>query len=580
MSPAAIEAPGERLLGTRPGGADRFDLLAAGALAALAWAFYAAALGLWFTNDDFFQLHFVLVHSHLSYLVRPAVWQQLPFQMVTPLLFASFDLDLSLFGLAPRGFYVHQLLVVCLAGAAFYLLLRMWLPRWLALAGGFLLLAGPPLTASVGLIMVRHYLEGMLPAAVSTALFVHALRTPRRGRALAWALLSAGLYLAAALEKEIFVPLVLVLLVLPEGSWRERLGRALPHLAALAAYVVYRLLMLGVLVGGYGWAVRARELPRLAVLLPGHLLADLAGGRALGWTALALLGAAAVAGLVLRPGAVLPAAVATLAAVLPVLPVATERAVRYALAPWIVLVVAAVFGCQALAARRGRAGRPGKPRGESVLAAALAVAACCAAGWTARAAWARHLGELERMSEEYRFFVQAPAGSLLRNPLGPGSSFGELRWWKEELFGLARGTPWSFDDVLLCSRPLPARAVWSYDPARRRMAEVTADLPRLCRQSLAALRPRAPLAASFEETGDARLFWHLGPYPHGKYAFLLAGGAVVLPAPRDAGYQTRDLRSISLQLRYESPAGWVTYSPAFDLDLSRPMSREWHRAGS
>src|ERR1700719_4407144 len=76
-------------------GIGSFDLLAAGTLAALAWWFYRAALGLWFTNDDFFQLHFVLVHPHLSYLVRPAVWRELPFQMITPLLFASFDLDLS-----------------------------------------------------------------------------------------------------------------------------------------------------------------------------------------------------------------------------------------------------------------------------------------------------------------------------------------------------------------------------------------------------------------------------------------------------------------------------------------------------
>jgi hypothetical protein len=593
------------------GGPDRFDLLAAAGLAALAWIFYSPALGLWWTNDDFFQLHFVLVHPPLSYAWQPAVWRELPFQMVTPLLFASFDLDLSLFGLAPHGFYLHQLLVVCLLGAAFHLLLRLWLSRWAALAGAFLLLAGPPVVASVGVIMVRHYLEGALLAVVSTALYVHAVRVPRPGPARLWAALSAVLYLLAALAKEIFVPLVLVLLALPEVGWRERLRRAGPHLAALAAYLGYRVFMLGELVGGYGWVVRPRELPRLALALPGRLLADLAGGAAagggvgggggggdggvggvrlgstgtglgglhggpaLGWAALVLLAAAAVAGLILRRRARLPVAVGALAAVGPILPVSTEVPVRYALAFWILLVAAAVAGIDTIPAHGKRAAR---------LAAALAVLSCCVAGWAARAAWARSLGELERMSVENRFFAQLPAG-LLRNPLGPGSSLSEMGWWKRELFGLPTGARWSYDDVLLCTQPAPLRGVrgmrglWTYDRHTRTMAEVSAALPRICRRALAALRPQAPLRASFEETAAEQLFWSLGPYPEGKYSFLLAGGAVLLPVPRATGYRTHGTPAISLQLRYESPEGWVTYSPVLDLDLSHPMKREWRRGG-
>jgi hypothetical protein len=587
-------------------GPERFDLLAAAGLAVLAGIFFSPALGLWWTNDDFFQLHFVLVHPPLSYAWQPAVWRELPFQMVTPLLFASFELDLSLFGLAPHGFYLHQLLVVCLLGAAFHLLLRMWLPRWAALAGAFLLLAGPPVVASAGVIMVRHYLEGALLAVVSTALYVHALRVSRPGPARLWAALSALLYLLAALAKEIFVPLVLVLLALPEAGWRKRLRRAGPHLAALAAYLGYRVFMLGQLVGGYGWVVRPRELPRLALALPGRLVADLAGGGAaagggvgsggdggvggvrlgstgiglgglhdgpaLGWAVLALLGAAAVAGLILRRRVRLPVAVGALAAVGPILPVSTEVPVRYALAFWILLVAAAVAGIDAMPAHGKRTAR---------LAAVLAVVSCCVAGWSARAAWARSLGELERMSVENRFFAQLPAGQL-RNPLGPGSSLSEMGWWKRELFGLPARARWSYDDVLLCTQPTPprgARGLWTYDERTRSMTEVTAALPRICRRTLAALRPRAPLRASFEETAKEQLFWRLGPYPEGKYSFLLAGGAVLLPVPRETGYRTRGTPAISLQLRYESPEGWLTYSPVLDLDLSRPMKREWRRGG-
>jgi hypothetical protein len=562
-------------------GGDGWDLLAAGLLAALAWLCYSAVTRLWWTNDDFFHLHFILIHPPFSYFYDPAVCRQLPVRMITPLLFGSLQLDLSTFGLAPRGFYLHQLLVVSLAVAAFYLLLRLWLPRWLSLAGGFLLLVGPPMTASVGLLMVRHYLEGALLATVSAGLFVRALRggrsaggAQRSASASAsvsarYARVSALFYLLAALEKEIFVPLVLVLLAVPEGRWRERLRCAWPHLAVLSCYIAYRLLLLGMLAGGYGWVVTPRDLLRLAAELPGKILADLGGGETLGGIALAVLGAGALAGVVLRPRTIPVTVIGLLSAVLPVLPVSTHLHVRYTLASWAAAVLAGLSGWQALAARGRQA---------AGFAAAVVAVACSAAGFSAHSAWAKSLGELERMSAEGRCFVAMPAGSLLRQPLGPGSSFNELRWFKEQRFGLAKGTSWSYDDLALCTRPVPGLRVWSYDDGRRRMAEVTADLPRLCRQYFSTVRPLAPLSASFEPAGG-QLVWHLGPYAAGDYAFLLGDGAVLLPVARDAGFQTRGMQSVSLRVRYQSPAGWLTYSPAFDLDLSRPSPLRWQRGG-
>ena len=85
------------------------DLSLAALLAALGWAVYHRALGLWLTYDDFFHLHYLYTSTPAEYLLKPEVWQRLPFKMITPLLFLSFDLDLALFGLDAHAFLVHQL---------------------------------------------------------------------------------------------------------------------------------------------------------------------------------------------------------------------------------------------------------------------------------------------------------------------------------------------------------------------------------------------------------------------------------------------------------------------------------------
>jgi hypothetical protein len=561
------------------------DLLAVCALAGLAGLLYSAILGLWWTNDDFFQMRYVLTHRPLDYTFRPAVWRELPFQMLTPLLFLSLHLDLGLFGLAPGGFYLHQLLALSLAAAAFYLLLRLWLPRLLSFAGGVLFLAGAPVAATAGPLMCRHYLEGAGLGLLSTWSLVCAVRVEGRTQGRAWtlwqgvALVSALLYLLASLAKEVFVPLVLVLLVLPEGRWRERVRLALPHLAALAVYIGYRIYMLGMLFGGYGWVVTPRDLPRLAAALPGKMLSDLAGNHPLGWAALAIFGAGALAGLALRRSALPVALVGAAVAVLPVLPVSTHLHLRYALVPWVAAVAAFVCGCGAMAAMAARGCRSAWP------VYAAVVAACCAAGIAGRSAWAASAGELERMSDENRFYLTMPPDALLRNPQGPGAAMGELRWFKENFWKLGKGARWSYDDLYLCQSAAPSPQVsrvlrvWSYDPATRRMAEVTAAVPALCARHTARLRAGAPLEATFRYQ-DRQLFWRLGPRAGGSYAFLLGEGTGLLEVPPSGGHQTGGARSLSLRIRYESTDGWVTYSPELRLDFSATQAWRWSRRGA
>jgi hypothetical protein len=84
------------------------ELALAALLGTCGWSVYHRALGLWLTYDDFFHLHYLYTTTPAEYFLDPEVWQRLPFKMITPLLFLSFDLDLALFGLDARAFLVHQ----------------------------------------------------------------------------------------------------------------------------------------------------------------------------------------------------------------------------------------------------------------------------------------------------------------------------------------------------------------------------------------------------------------------------------------------------------------------------------------
>ncbi len=555
------------------------DLAAGLLLTAAAWLLYHRALGLWFTHDDFFNLRWVLAYRPAQYCLDPAVWRRLPFRMLTPLLFVSHDLDLALFGTRALPFHAHQLVALALATLALYALLRLWLPPPWAATGAFLFLAGPPIAPLAALLYVRHYLEAVLFGIAAAGVWVLALRSRRPGARWSLAALSAVLYLAAALAKEVAVPLVLLLPLLPEETLRRRLRLALPHAAAVGLYAGYRLWMLGTAAGGYGWAVAPGAWPRLAASLPLRLGRELLGepGAAGALLLAGLLAAALVLALAARRNALL-IGWAVLLAVLPVLPVATEVVPRYAVASWVLLAVAFPFGARR-AFSRIAAHRSAGDRARTVVAAAVVGALCLAALAVNRQVWARELARDERTSAENRAFLDLGPGALLAHPAGPPSSMNELAWFKEVHLGLPAGTGWYYDDLYLCTRKGPLHAVWEYDPASRRVREVTAGVVARRREFCPSIAWRAPLEAEVRRRG-AGVFWTLGPYPRGEYAFVFGDGRQRYDVPRTGGFQLPAARKLSLRVRYRSPEGWVTYSPELAIPLTGAEPFRWRRPAS
>src|SRR5258708_5329030 len=252
------------------------DLAAAAALIVALIVLHHQVLRLWWNHDDVFVLHYVSEHRPWQYCLEPQVWRQLPMRMLTPLLFLSMHLDLGLFGADPRAQYAHQLAAAALAFLGFYAVLRLWLPPAPAALGTGVALAGAPAASLRQLPPTRHYLEGMVLAALAIVLFVRAAaagREPPAGRRALALSLSALCYLAASLAKEVFVPLVLFFPWLAPGGVGRRLRLTAPHFGAFLFYLGWRLYMLGTLGGGYGWSVWAADPPRLPPAPPPHLVA-------------------------------------------------------------------------------------------------------------------------------------------------------------------------------------------------------------------------------------------------------------------------------------------------------------------
>ena len=86
----------------------------------------------------------------------------------------------------------------------------------------------------------------------------------------------------------------------------------------------------------------------------------------------------------------------------------------------------------------------------------------------------------------------------------------------------------------------------------------------------------APLSADFHFRNPA-LYWSLGPYADGKYSAVIANGVQAFEIPRRDALKLPGMAGISLRIRYDSPAGWTTYSPEIAIDFARKPDVMWHR---
>lgn len=206
----------------------------------------------WIASDDPVLLAFAAEFSFLEYTTNPDIWRLLTNSNLTPLVVWLYDLDMRLFGLEPEKFFIHNLATGSILGCAAYCLARFFTRPWIAAFLILLFFLSPAFAHAIHYLMLRHYLEGLVWALFCIFSFRYALVHKSPFAAFAGALF----YLLAILHKEIYAPLVFILLFFPCPGISifssRRLYTLLPCLAAAALYPFYRYWMLGVWLGGYG----------------------------------------------------------------------------------------------------------------------------------------------------------------------------------------------------------------------------------------------------------------------------------------------------------------------------------------
>ncbi len=538
------------------------DLLVGAALFGAVWALYGPVRRLWWTYDDLFLLHVLQGRSPWELFFSPGLWRGLPFRMFLPELLASYDLDRAIAGAQPPLFYVHELVACGAAAVVFFAVLRRWFATAPSATGTLIFVLGAPYVTWTQQLMHRHYVEGFVFAAVSVWLFAGAVRRCRPGAAMA----SAAFYLLAMLSKEVYIPLAGVLALLPEGSTRTRFRALIPHVAAAAVYFAWRYAMIGTLLGGYGWAIRPEELPEAVGALPSNVAASLLPGSR-GWNVVlfAAIALGAAAHFRRAPRALAAILGSAILMVLPAIPVSRAAGVRFAAMPWALAAAVFISGCSRLreVSARGRIA--------ALLLAGIAAVSAFAAN---RARWSLQWREVQQMSAEGRFFLTMAPGHLLRAPSIPPAARQEMRWFKEEYLRRPAGAGWFDDDFYLCGEK-PRGRIFEYDRGEGRVRDVTSEALVRAGALCGGWKRNAPLRATFAFSRGA-LFWDLGPYTAGTYAILRGRGADVTPVGRVGGYRL-STPAISLMVRYESAAGWVTYSPELSLDSRVAESVFWER---
>jgi hypothetical protein len=518
-------------------------------------ALYRDATKLSWTYDDAFLMRVVSGAEVDDYFASPTFWRSMPAQMFVPLLLVWYEGGSRAVDDEDGGFYLPAIALLLAALLAVYWALRLWVGPAESLAGVAMIGLGPPVVSLVTQLMATHYLIALGFAALSFATFTLALRSRR---VWAFASLSAFFYLCAMLAKEVAIPLPAMLLLV---AWSQKTRmRVLPHAIALVLYFLWRKAMIGVFLGGYGWATTRETVLPLLQSLPRQWAASIAPPQ--WWIAvlLALVLLVPIAWRLRSRRFALALVLALGAAILPVLPVSREMQPRYVFASWVTLVVFFVVAIQVW-----------PPRVRALLCA-LAVAVV---GIAQQAEWDAVYPTAERMSAEARFVLTAPAAATLRLPRTPPAAMGELQFLRAE-HGAAPGLQWFYDDLYLCAGRHHGRRLYEYDAARHGMVDVTSAAEGIAQRYCAGVRENVPLQADFRfESGT--LHWTFGPYERGTWHVVFGDGVQAFEVPRRDAYILGDLPGIALRVRYDSPEGWVTYSPEIALDFAREPRKRWSR---
>ena len=527
-------------------------------LALLIGLLYRSVLDQWWMFDDTQILKHAVAFAPVDYFFSPTAWRSYVIFSLTPWLTLVYDLDLSLFGFSPKGFYAHNLLTLLACAILLYELLRPLTDRLFAGLGASLFLLGTPTAVAVEQLMVRHYLEGLLLFFLGFSCYLRSIRR----QSWLWSLLS-GLFFALAFSaKEIYVPMALAPLFLPLFHWRQRVLFAAPMLIALLLYVPWRKAMLGSFMGGYLPSGGMAATPDLGALFYRFSkVPDLLWDHAYGTAGLAVL----VVGIGLirskKPLRTLLFGMALAGlSIMPLLPLGllgefSQDTDRFFLLPWLLIVVALSFGAYRLG---GEA-----PMARFIGAFCMLMVALASLS-KSQSVMAEREGLYRLYAREGQAFLNLREGDqLLATPSLLAHFFMGLKDLGGEMIHQAPQGHFTMDEASLDGSHPGEGKIYRFDPLSQKVVNVTDKLPQMMDEWRQSLRDTPLTVDVYYEPLRQSLEWSMGPYREGSF-HLLSGGSLI-PISRQGSLRRESPLPSCFRIRYQDVKGWRVYSPPLQL---------------
>ncbi len=517
---------------------------------------HGPACDLWWGWDDLYYLLTVLDYSPTEYLFRSEFWKNSPI-LFTPLNILPYEINHSLFGLEPRGFYLHQLLAAWLLFLATVLFLRLWCTDIWAVIGALLVCSSAPVLITVYQIMCVHYLEGLLFSVLAVYLYVQSLRKGNEY----WTLPGASLYLLACAAKEIYVPLVTLLPLFPDRTLKVRLRHWAPYLLALVVYLVWRYSMLGILASGYGVPLELSDV----VAVPYVAVTAILGGGAQG-VAGGVIYVALLLSLLGDRRSLLFVVVLLLILVMPLAPIAFRlRTVDRA------LVLIAWVVCVSLAISLDRLWRSGRRHAAIALILLLTIGAGVVGMSLKTRKWLIRDNHRFRTAGEY-VMTRPETHALLLT--GDGLRAREAKRLRQSVRGQA-GPGLLYDPMQLASMAPQYSVIHWFDQHADRLVDISGPDPAFMADWARRIEPK-PLVLSLRKR-DGVTDWEFGPYWDSNYDVVYLSAPFAFTGVSHVGRYPAPIPAMDFVLRYQSPEGWITYSDVLHWDSVEGETLSWSR---
>ncbi len=535
----------------------------------LFWILYYPALNTWWLYDD---------SCHLVYIIKNGIYAAFfdknngfSYVNFTPFLPLSLGADFHIFGLEPKGFYWHHLLIFSFTLMAAYILLVRFFP---AIISGFILswfVASVPVCDAVYFLMVRHYIEGLLFTIIAIIFFMTSLQKNKQ----IWSYAGALFYLSACLSKELYVPLIIILIFfpdIPDIKLMSRIKFLYPYFGAALLYTCWRLYMLsfkGVVAGYPGSSVRFQDV--LNFPLAAFSMMDWNNYRQ--W--IFMLPMAAGFLLTFKTWSLRKKLIVLTFFICSFLPIVK---VLVAASRFLFLLSLLVYVCLGIGLLYiSKISSSGAIRQITVI---IIGGGLILTGFFSNL---QHVSALQQKADtieaEEKFLLYSDQGNdnVLLTDIGHCySAFFTLR---KELLGLPAGPLYCMNNECICKALYSDKKIWKTERDRLFLYSKGHDN----KINSEDCSKKESLSVDIYYT-DGFVKWQFGPYQEGNYMLAQIDKEMLtefISLARLGEYKYKiDLKDTAFVIKYKSSEGWETYSPMLKFDIDNSGKNgviKWHR---